>query len=323
MNARDQITIVLIASAVAGLLFYISPYLGAMAGRPLAPPAEHHPSTSAHIASVQGDVLRRHKGEDLWTPLPEGRNKQLALKQMDGIQVESRSEAVIETSSGYRLRLREHSQVVIEQWSEENRNSPLYLNFLSGDFKLERRGRAGSFLIVKDGKLFYPSQKPEITAHELIVSQETLEPDRMAAPSDELVAESKPESEELSDNKEGQQLANVPQHPGSIETSTSETFDPSEPPRLSNQYIDQVIASQRGLFQKCQSNSIRENGETRGQMLVGLTIDNKGKIEEARILSTDLSDEQLHQCIVSVFSRVKFKPFDGPPIVRSYPISFE
>lgn len=102
-------------------------------------------------------------------------------------------------------------------------------------------------------------------------------------------------------------------------TKTAEVLD-SEP---DNAFLDQLIAEQTEKLQNCQVNRVRDLGTVKGQVMIGLEIHPTGTIQNAKILSTDIDDTELMNCLLSVFERIKIPKYKGEIIYRSYPLLFE
>lgn len=102
-------------------------------------------------------------------------------------------------------------------------------------------------------------------------------------------------------------------------TKTTEVLD-SEP---DNAFLDQLIAEQTEKLQNCQVNRVRDLGTVKGQVMIGLEIHPTGMIKNAKILSTDIEDTELMNCLLSVFERIKIPKYKGEIIYRSYPLLFE
>ncbi len=101
--------------------------------------------------------------------------------------------------------------------------------------------------------------------------------------------------------------------------NTAEVLD-KEP---DNAFLDQLIAEQTEKLQNCQVNRVRDLGTVKGQVMIGLEIHPNGTIKNAKILSTDIDDTELMNCLLSVFERIKIPKYKGEIIYRSYPLLFE
>lgn len=205
--------------------------------------------------------------------------------------------------SGTELRLIEKTQAIVEYWNPADTNSPVYINIMIGDFELLELGQRGKVFIVKDRRLFSPSYRPKDKVFTLKLRSSKLG----LAETDEPPVEENPSQP---DNTSSQ-----------LSPPTTQSGQDST---LTNEYIENVITNKKKNFQHCQANAIRRSmGKVEGMVLVGFTIQPRGKIEDARILQTSINNQQLMDCLLSVFKTCRFQGFTGAPIVRSYPLSFE
>lgn len=229
---------------------------------------------------------------------PEQPNK--LLYNLDQIIVEEEGLVHIELNKGYHLQVSGPSRLIFELWDgTDSDDSPLYLHVLQGHPEVTRKGPRGSVLILSKGQLFYPeAQQPLQTTRQLLISQNPLS---LSTP---------PLAPSPSISQEEPQIEPPPPTQPSSHT-------------LSNTYIDETIAGQRKAFQKCQTNALRETGTAEGTLLIGLTISPRGDLEDIRLLHSTVDSEILHRCVLGVFERIKFRSFNGPPIVRMYPLRFE
>ncbi len=265
----------------------------------------------------EGDrVWRRFHGRPRNTRLL----KSGLIHHQDQLLVDKKSSLSLSLPNGTELRLLENTKAIIELWNPNDTNSPIYLTILFGDFELLRDGAKGKLFIVKDRQLFSPSFRPRKKGFELnFKSSEIGIARRELSPHPE---ESK--AEIPSDGIEGEEEAPQPAAP----TPTKEALPSSTvanfiPETLTNSYIEDTIVNQKSQFQKCQANSIRETGPVNGQVVISFTIDPRGKIDEVKVLQTTIENQQLLNCLLSVFRNTPFQAFKGQPITRSFPLTFE
>lgn len=236
--------------------------------------------------------------------LPERDSAQISVFHLDKIQTRLRSKTVISFLDGYELEFSPKSLFVVEQWNPDENTGPIYINLLSGDFRILKEGRPGSLFVVQGGSIFDPTRKPQRSERLLVLKQPSPfdldQPEKQesttAAPSAptpaDSIAEPSPQSDELLGT-------------------------------LTNEYIDSAIAKNRDQFVKCQQNAIRQNQASRGQLLVGIAIEPRGVMKDVRVLASDIENPDLHSCVKSVLERTQFRAFQGTEIVRSYPLIFE
>lgn len=263
-------------------------------------------------------VWRRFHGRTRSTRLL----KSGSIHHQDQILVDKKSSLSLSFPNGTELRLLENTKAVIELWNPNDTNSPIYLTILFGDFELLRDGAKGKLFIIKDRQLFSPSFRPKKKGFELIFrSSEIGIARRELNPTPEEA-----KAENPNEVVEGEEATPQPASPTPTpkkETLPFSTATNSLPDTLTNSYIEDTIVIQKGQFQKCQANSIRETGPVNGQVVISFTIDPRGKIDEAKVLQTTIENQQLLNCLLSVFRNTSFQAFKGQPITRSFPLTFE
>lgn len=252
----------------------------------------------ATLAGVKGHVELSRQHTSRASQLPQSQKLDLSLFNFDKIQTHFGSETRVQFLDGYELSFSPRSLFVLEQWSPEENQGPIYVNLIAGDFKVKSKGRPGSLYIVQRGEIFDPNRKPKGKIRYLTVQSKTGLEANLSNPNHTKASPSKV-------------VLQKPKQKSSLLSS------------LSNQYIDQTISKNKERFIKCQSHAIRKNKSSKGQLLVGISIDPRGRMKDVRILASDLENTELQKCVQSVLNRTKFRPFNGPEIVRSYPIVFE
>lgn len=265
---------------------------------PYTPP-DYNLNELAMITASEGrvEISRYHTSHS--SPLPNGKSLSISLYNLDRIQTRLASRTRVQFLDGYELEFAPKSLFVVEQWSPEENQGPIYMNLIAGDYKVIKKGRPGSVFIVKHGQIFDPTRKPRKSPRVIanyvrapLENQATVTPEEAPTPADVVTPEAKPVEKPL------------------IAT-------------LTNEYIDETIAKNRDQFVKCQQYAIRENKSSKGQLLVGISIEPIGKMKDVRVLASDIENPELHDCIVKVLERTNFRQFNGPEIVRSYPLIFE
>ena len=114
--------------------------------------------------------------------------------------------------------------------------------------------------------------------------------------------------------------------PGSVEPTEA----PLPPPRasgrtgtLGNDEIEQALSQRSSLFQRCWTQRLRENPTLKGTALLQFEITARGKVQNAQIAQSTITDETMLRCLTSVVERVPFRDFDGAPVSLTFPLSFE
>lgn len=222
------------------------------------------------------------------SPSSEGQSLQKGQAQtlynLQSLATGHPGQARVLLDSGAEFKVLEDSQIVFELWDAAQMGTPLYLNIIKGNIEVLKSGPENSVYVLKDKSLYLLGQTPPAKNFEMVIQN-------MSPPAEPL-----PEA--------------APIH-ADQGTDT-----------LSNSYMDEVIEAQKNQFQKCQANSLRNQFQDKGELLIGLTISPRGTVDSVKILSSTFKDPELPECAVSVFKRIKFRPFSGPEIVRSYPLTF-
>lgn len=93
--------------------------------------------------------------------------------------------------------------------------------------------------------------------------------------------------------------------------------------RLTAEYIQDVLKSNRGLFFKCYTQLLQRQPGTHGDATLTLSIDATGRIRTADVASTQIPDPEFRGCLTTAAKRVEFKAFAGEPVQAMFPLRFE
>jgi hypothetical protein len=290
--AKQPSFLILVASVISAVvLIYFAPRWT----EPIARQFDTVPTVQPTVGSlVTGETQTwlRHYGDKQ----PDEVRGDVELRHLDSLQLPETG-AVEISLAGYKLSLTGPAHVVVERWIPNQADGPVLIHQLSGTMNVVSEGQPGRVYVLRGGEMTDPKGASVERPRVLHVSPVAVGEPPQSAPA----AETGPAP-----------LPNLVAPAGE-----------SDPDSLSNDYLDSQIAKHADQFQRCQSNALREKGEVKGDVLVGLTISPEGRMIEARVLSSTIQNDRLHGCIIQVFGRVKVKPFHGAPIVRSYPLSFE
>lgn len=257
--------------------------------RPIALDKKNAGKELATLVEVEGPVFLRARGQTQFERLAG----EEVIQNKDQLRVENGARAKVRFSSGTEIEILEPTDVVFELWQEEAEDSPLYLHFLSGDYRVISIDRARPIYVAMNDNLFLLQNKSKEAPRKLNIRQTPSALSRKAQESAESNEEIKPAAE--------------------VDVNGAPT----------NAYIDQTIAAQKSFFQKCQANSIRNKKQSVGQLVAGITILPSGQVSDAKLLSTNFKDLELPNCAIDVIRRIKFHAYTGEPIIRSYPLQFE
>lgn len=262
------------------------------------PAPEPETATVGQATAVEGKVSRVPWNHKEAHPVTNDSN----LNHLDRLYIESRSQIDL-TVMGYKIRLLGPAEMILERWSPSDSNSAVAIHVVSGNLEMLTEGERGKVYVLKDELMTDPKGASLQKQRGLIISPLSL------AASGALTV---PVIDE----------AGTGTSVGTVALAGDNDTEPL-PDSLSNAYLDGEIAKEQDQFQRCQANSLRDGGEVKGQVVIGMTITPQGKVQDVHIMTSTLMDDKLHGCVLGIFSRLKFRPFKGASIVRSYPLSFE
>jgi hypothetical protein len=231
----------------------------------------------------------------------------LGLRDQDTLVTSSDGTAVISFKSGFKLSVQPNSVIVIEQ-PQVGADGAIRVTFLRGDFRVLNAGAAGSLILQKDNIVQDAAGRAPPKAPVVV----SMKPQALPPPPKPEIPPPAPviKTEVIEDIKK-----------------TVEKPKPQQPrkPRdtLPDEYIAQIVKQQTPFFNRCYAEHLRLNPNARGRINLAFTIVPNGSVSSVRLLGSTLKDPRLEQCTMSVIERVRFKKYDGDPIVINYPINFE
>lgn len=92
---------------------------------------------------------------------------------------------------------------------------------------------------------------------------------------------------------------------------------------LTSEFIQDTLKTHRSSFFKCYTQLLQRTPGVVGQASISFTIERTGKVSQADIASSSLSDPQFKKCLLESVRRVEFKVFGGDPITTVFPLRFE
>lgn len=295
-GARGLLPLVLVSAAVLAWLLIGNEHATEWLTARLAP--KPRPGlVIGQLMRIDGQLKRIHGGEvqELQGPLS------MPVELHDGDRLETNRDAhgLIQLNSKDELELLSLSAVSLQLWNPQDADAPVYLTLLTGDLEAKAAGVRGRAFVVREGRLYLPGQKALHQPVALTVSK--------SAPQDIQIAEG--------------HLADVGPEDNALPGES--TTGAVEPDTLSNEYIDEVIHSRQQALQKCWLTRLKDRPDLKGQMLVQFEITRRGKVRALKLVDSNLNDEPLQNCALSVIERIGFQSFKGQEITLSYPIRFE
>lgn len=246
------------------------------------------------VSQVEGRVLLKRFGDLRGQWVRDGNQLNLDIRDLDTLQVESKTTVKVDLPNGYQLSIEPDSLVVFEKWNSNDAASPVYAHVLQGSLTSDKKGERGKLFVIQNGQMSYPEGVMIKKTRELVVHSVALDPETVVS-----------------------EVSLTPSPAVSVSPV------PVDGASLSDEYLDEMIGAQREHFQRCQANALRDGLAAKGRLVVGLKIQPSGQIEELHLISNDIGNSSLEKCVLDVFSRVRFKTFSGAPIARSYPLTLE
>jgi len=269
--------------------------------------ARYNGEIVGHIVRAEGSVRVLHLGDIRLVPSPV--EKPIELRDGAQIQTSVDSKAIFILNSQDELELGASGLLQLQLWNPKDANSPIYLNSLLGSITLQKPGTKGRAYLVKDGRLYLPGQQPLMRPMALTVLR--------SAPLDLTLAENQ--------NAAGSG-GDFPRDDFSGEQEDAASSIPANaatPETLSNEYIDETIASRQAQLQKCWLTRLKDAPNLKGHLILQFEITRRGRVKDVRVTDASLEDETFTKCVISVLSRIQFRAYKGPEISLSYPIQFE
>lgn len=167
----------------------------------------------------------------------------------------------------------------------DEENERIVLIIKRGDVQVENFGREGSVFVSRDGVRW------NATEYETNYKKQ--------APTETLP--------ELAPAETGA--------PSTLETNTADG--------LTSEYIQDILKTHRGSFFKCYTQLLQKTPGVVGQAAISFTIERTGRVSQANIASSSITDVGFKKCLLEAIRRVEFKSFEGDPISTIFPLRFE
>lgn len=297
MIRAHHIAIGLLLAVGAGFILLQTRELTQLLVSHFAPKPVPHPSIRlGEVTKVQGLLWQRHSWEtterQVLPPVPLDSGDHLRLAKGDSFS--------IQLLNGYEIELYENSRIVIEQWNPALSDSPILLSILMGEGHLSKTGPTGQLFIFKNGQLLQTLPSLEGGSRPFMVNIQQRDPSvgLLHDPTAAVETDAPPSNRPVDSNS-------------------------GLPSTLSNEFMDEVLAAQKGKFSNCQANAIRSGQSAKGLVTIGFIISSDGKVKEPRVLTGLEVDRNFQTCLLGAVGETRFKPFLGPQIVRSFEIQFE
>ncbi len=299
--------LLLVLAAVIWFVFVSEPFskwLAKVTNR-----ATYNGHVVGRLVRSEGSSRILHLGDIRLAPTPM--EKPIELRDGTQIQTSVDSKAIFVLNSQDEFELGPSGLVQIQLWNSRDPSSPAYITNSLGQLKLQKAGAKGKAYVIRDGRLYLPGQAVVTPPMALTVLR--------SAPLDLALAD---QSSASTDDGESDSL-NAADSSAEDEESAAPLATGLDPETLSNEYIDEVISRRQSLLQRCWLSRIKDAPTLKGNIILQFEISRRGKVRDIRVIDATLDDDTLTKCVISVFSRIAFRPYKGPEISLSYPITFE
>lgn len=206
------------------------------------------------------------------------------LGHFDRVRALSSSMGVIHFPLGLSIEVGPEVEIVLEEQESASRHRVVIINVLRGQLKVREPGPRGAFLISHNRQVYDPAGR---------------------------ILDSNPSS-----SNQGNEVSK-------LESFMRPLVPSGKMEGLSDAEISRVVSLQVPMLTRCYDNFLRSGESKKGQMQLSFSILPQGVVEAVKVLSSDFSETNLDRCVQEVFSRSKFKKFEGKPIVVNYPVRFE
>jgi TonB family protein len=228
------------------------------------------------------------------------------------------------TVAGYNLAFYGPAQWNVEKWDPSLKNSPIYITVVDGLIKMDQQGQTGQVYIVRDGRIYPPEMQPEeVEPRKIVVSDKA----------ENNAEETKNDDESLSVSNVNLEVDEIDESTPTEETATAQPKAENKVGKmpdkrsseqvLSNVEISTILNEKSHLFRRCQINSLRENKNSEGRVLIQMTVQPNGKTTQVKVLQNNTQNKELAECVLAVIQRIGFREFVGLPVTVSYPIEFQ
>lgn len=225
----------------------------------------------------------------------------------DRIEVDQNSRAVLVLNSQDEFELGPLSAASLQLWNGRDAASAIYLNWLVGTLEHRKPGVKGKAYVVHEGRLYLPGQRPSKKPLALTVP-------RTGAADLAILETVHGENNDFQEDVVTENESAPPSTPAEYGAM---------PETLSNEYIDEMMASRQSQFQKCWLPRLKVDPNLKGEIILQFEISQRGKVRDLRVADATLNDETLRNCVMQVVERIPFRAFKGPEISLSYPLTFE
>lgn len=92
---------------------------------------------------------------------------------------------------------------------------------------------------------------------------------------------------------------------------------------LENEEIDSMLQQRQPQFMRCWTQRLKDMPSLAGKMDLQFEINPRGRVQDVHVVDSNIEDEAMSRCIVSVLERIQFREFRGGAITLTFPMQFE
>lgn len=292
--------LILVAAALA-VIFHES--LGEILANVWDP--RHNELPIGTLLETRGDVRMKSKGRSDEVPAQVG-YKIFSGDTLTANDGEESGEALVGLEGGGQFEFRSPTRLVLESTKGL---SPILITLQSGRLDFRETPPAGRVTVDSPEMRYDPAGRVIVDAAQgPLTGEESLVTD---LPTKDSTKETDP--------KESNDSAFDKKSDGADSTEVSET----DPNSLSDDYIQNVVRSQKPFFNRCYAEYISQNPKSKGVINMAFTIQPQGQVSDVRVIGGSIQDKRLHKCLMGVVERCRFRKFSSEAIVVNYPIQIE
>jgi hypothetical protein len=292
-------TMVLLSAALA-VIFHQS--LGEILANVWDP--RHKEEPIATLIEARGDVRLKSKGRADEVVAQAG-YKIFSGDTLTALEAEEPGEAIVGLEGGGQFELRAPARLVVESVKGV---SPILITLQNGRLDFRETPPAGRVTVDSTEMRYDPAGRVIVDALQAPITGE-----------EALVTGTTPETAtELKPELKPKETAEKPEVP-----ATGAGESEVDPNSLSDDYIQNVVRSQKPFFNRCYAEYISQNPKSKGVINMAFTIQPQGQVSDVRVIGGSIQDKRLHKCLMGVVERCRFRKFSAEAIVVNYPIQIE
>lgn len=252
------------------------------------------------ITGFKGPIDARPRGEIEFVSVSPG----FVITNFMTIRSGPEGHAEISLINGYVVELESDSEILFEVLGAHSKQ--IVTTLRRGDFKILKEGTPNTLMTISHDLVNVQTLRP-LNPMIIDIKKEkpTSVPAEKTAPPQVLLPQNTP----------------PPVAPNQLPTKIHKQKEITQ--SLSDTYINNVISSQSQFFYRCYAKLLQLNPSATGELRYSFMIGRNGKIQDIRLIADNIKNGDLIKCTRAVLTRIRFRPYDGPPITVAYPLVFK